>query len=145
MIGGLQGEFGDLNIKYLKQKISKCWSQISESFRRTPWHCAKWLRNFRSKRTTFSQQKGDFAAVQNSSFSLQWSTSNGFNSFISALNHAPFEALDCWLHELRNDIYYDKLRSRKYSKSLQQWLFSWILHVRFLSLLSLLAFMICLW
>ena len=28
MIGGLQGEFGDLDIKYLKQKISKCRSQI---------------------------------------------------------------------------------------------------------------------
>ena len=84
MIGGLQGEFGDLDIKYLKQNISKCRSHIrdldikylkqniskylngrshisgsfrrilkkniskcrshmSGSFRRTPWHCAKWL------------------------------------------------------------------------------------------------------
>ena len=34
MIGGLQGEFGDLDIKYLKQKISKCQLQISGSFRR---------------------------------------------------------------------------------------------------------------
>ena len=34
MIGGLQGEFGYLDIKYLKQKISKCRSQISGSFRR---------------------------------------------------------------------------------------------------------------
>nr|CAN72922.1 hypothetical protein VITISV_035250 [Vitis vinifera] len=39
------GEFGDLDIKYLKQNISKCRSQISGSFRRTPRHCAKWLRN----------------------------------------------------------------------------------------------------
>ena len=31
MIGGLQGEFGDLDIKYLKQNISK---SRSESFRR---------------------------------------------------------------------------------------------------------------
>ena len=38
-----------------------------------------------------------------------------------------------------------QLSSRKCSKSVQQWLSSWILHVRFLSLLSLLAFMICLW
>ena len=30
-----------------------------------------------------SQQKGDFAAVKNSSFSLEWSASNGCNSFIS--------------------------------------------------------------
>ena len=45
MMGGLQGDFGDLDIKYLKQNISKCRSQISGSFRRTPRHCAKWLRN----------------------------------------------------------------------------------------------------
>ena len=50
MIGGLQGDFGDLDIKYLKKNISKCWSHISESFRRTPRHCAKWLRNSPSKR-----------------------------------------------------------------------------------------------
>ncbi|RVW82087.1 hypothetical protein CK203_052461 [Vitis vinifera] len=41
----IQGEFGDLDIKYLKQNISKCRSQISGSFRRTPRHCAKWLQN----------------------------------------------------------------------------------------------------
>ena len=34
MIGGLQGEFGDLDIKYLKQNISRCRSEISGSFRR---------------------------------------------------------------------------------------------------------------
>ena len=50
MIGGLQGDFGDLDIKYLKQNISKCRSQISGSFRRTPRHCAKWLRNSPGKR-----------------------------------------------------------------------------------------------
>ena len=31
MIGGLQGENGDLDIKYLKQKIKKCRLQISGS------------------------------------------------------------------------------------------------------------------
>ena len=45
MIGGLQGDFGNLDIKYLKQNISKCRSQISGSFRRTPRHSAKYLRN----------------------------------------------------------------------------------------------------
>ena len=39
MIGGLQGEFGDLDIKYIKQNSSKCRSQISGSFRRTSRHC----------------------------------------------------------------------------------------------------------
>ena len=34
MIGGLQGEFRDLDIKYLKQNISKSQSKISGSFRR---------------------------------------------------------------------------------------------------------------
>ena len=42
MMGGLQGDFGDLDIKYLKKNISKCWSHISKSFKRTPRHCAKW-------------------------------------------------------------------------------------------------------
>ena len=50
MIGGLQGEFGDVDIKYLKKNISKCRSHILGSFRRTPWHCAKWLRNSPGKR-----------------------------------------------------------------------------------------------
>ena len=50
MIGGLQGEFGDLDTKYLKQNILKCQSQIFGSFRRTPRHCAKWLRNSSGKR-----------------------------------------------------------------------------------------------
>ena len=39
MIGGLQGEFGDLDIKYLEQNISKSWSEISGSFRRTLQLC----------------------------------------------------------------------------------------------------------
>ena len=45
MIGELQGDFGNLDIKYLKQNISKCRSQISGSFRITLRYCAKWLRN----------------------------------------------------------------------------------------------------
>ena len=39
MIGGLQGEFGDLDIKYLKQNISKSRSKISGSFGRTLQLC----------------------------------------------------------------------------------------------------------
>ena len=34
MIGGLQREFGDLDIKYLKQNISKSRLEISGSFKR---------------------------------------------------------------------------------------------------------------
>ena len=62
MIGGLQGEFEDLDIKYLKQKISKCQSQISGSFRRTP--CKRAVK-FRSKKDTILQPKVDFAVVRN--------------------------------------------------------------------------------
>ena len=51
--------------------------------------------------TKFSQEKDNiFAAVQHSTFSLEWSTCNGCNSLISTPNRAPFEALDCWLPEL---------------------------------------------
>ena len=46
MIGGLQGEFGDLDIKYLKQKISKNvgrkYREASGEFRSR----ARGLRNF---------------------------------------------------------------------------------------------------
>ena len=63
MICGLQGEFGDLDIKYLKQNISKCRSQISGSFRRNSVALCKMA-------VKFSQQTGDFAAVQKSSFNL---------------------------------------------------------------------------
>ena len=52
----------------------------------------------------FSQQKADFAAVQKSSFSLEWSAWNGCNSFVSTPNRAPFEALDSWLPDLWNGI-----------------------------------------
>ena len=52
----------------------------------------------------FSQQKADFAAVQKSSFSLEWSACNGCNSFVSTPNRAPFKSLDCWLPELWNGI-----------------------------------------
>ena len=50
MIGGLQGEFGDLDIKYLKQNILKSRSEISGSFRRTPRHCILRERNSPGKR-----------------------------------------------------------------------------------------------
>ena len=57
MIGGLQGEFGDLDIKYLKQNISKCRLQISGGFRRTP-------QLFVQEGCEISQQKGQHFAAQ---------------------------------------------------------------------------------
>ena len=64
MIGGLQGEFGDLDIKYLNQKISKCRSQISGSFRGISQPCKR-AAKFHSIKDTISQPKADFAAVRN--------------------------------------------------------------------------------
>ena len=61
-IGGLQGEFGDLDIKYLKQKISKCRSQISGSFRRNSSAVQEGC-EISQKKDTISQPKADFAAV----------------------------------------------------------------------------------
>ena len=49
-----------------------------------------------------SQQKGDFATLcKNAFFSLESLTCSGCNFFVSTPNYAPFEALDCWLPELK--------------------------------------------
>ena len=100
---------------------------------------ARWLRNFAAWRTPFRSQRL-ISQPAKLAFSLVWSTFNGSNFFISTPNCAPFEALDWWLPELQNDS-----GSRKCSKSGWQWLSFWMLHGGFLSLLSLLSFMICLW
>ena len=141
MIGGLQGEFGDLDIKYLKQNISKC---RSGSFRRTPRHCAKWLRKFRSKRTTFSQPKADFAAVQN--FLLAWSdwllmaVTPSFQLRIT--HHLKHWIFDFLSFETTYSMH--KLNSRKCSKSGWHDCHQECFMTGF-SLLPLLAFRICLW
>ena len=53
MISGLQGEFGDLDIKYLEQNISKNvdhkYQEALGEFR----SCARGLQNFTAKRTPF--------------------------------------------------------------------------------------------
>nr|CAN76323.1 hypothetical protein VITISV_037363 [Vitis vinifera] len=49
-IDSTHGEEWKFIQKYLKKNIQKCQSQLSGSFRRTPVHCSKWLRNSRSKR-----------------------------------------------------------------------------------------------
>ena len=57
MIGGLQGENGDLNNKYLKKKnqkvsVANIWKH-SGGFRRH----ARWLQNFPSLRSPFRSQR----------------------------------------------------------------------------------------
>ena len=48
--------------------------------------------------------KGWFRSCAKSSFSLEWSSCNGCISFVSTLNCALFEVLNCWLLELWNGI-----------------------------------------
>ena len=65
MIGGLQGEEWKFIQKYLKKNIQKCRSQISGSTREN-FRCT-----VQNGREIISQQKGDFTAMQNSSFILE--------------------------------------------------------------------------
>ena len=61
MIGGLQGENGDLNIKYLKKinlkvLVANIWKH-SGGFRRH----ARWAAKFCNLKVSISQPKADFA------------------------------------------------------------------------------------
>ena len=63
-----------------------------------PKHCAKRLWNH-------SATKGWFRnTLLNPSFSLEWSSCNGCNFFVSTPNCIPFEELDYWLPEIWNGI-----------------------------------------
>ena len=92
MIGGLQGDFRDLDNKYLKQNILKypkisvenilrCRSEIAWSFRNTQQHCAEWLLSHpgmkypdvKCRRTEFSGYEMSRVAK------LSGSTSSGFH------------------------------------------------------------------
>ena len=57
MISGLQGEFGDLDNKYLKQNISKCQLEISGSFMRTVQLCVSdWVGATRGSRYVWPEK-----------------------------------------------------------------------------------------
>ena len=142
MIGGLQGEFGDLDIKYLKQNIKKMSvaniGKLQEKFH------SKRAAKFPSKRTTFSQPKADFAVVRN--FPSAWSdrllmaVTPSFQLCI--VHHLKHWIVDFLSFETTYSMH--KLNSRKYSKSgwhdchLECFMLDF-------SLLPLLAFRICLW
>ena len=144
MIGGLQGEFGDLDIKYLKQKISKCRSQISGSFRRNYVALCKMAAKFSQQKDNIFAPKGWFCSRAKFSFSLEWSASNGCNSFISSPNHTSFKALDCDFLSFKMTYSMHKLDSRKCSKSGLHDCHQECFMADF-SLLPFLAFWICLW
>ena len=54
MIGGLQGEFGELDIKYLKQKYLKIFQNVDRTYREASGEhrgtVQNWLRNSQGKR-----------------------------------------------------------------------------------------------
>ena len=99
---------------------------------------ARWLRNFATWRTPFRSLRNWPSAW------CDWLPMSITSSFQLWFAHR----LKLWISDfLSFETKYSmhKIESRKGSKSIQQLLSSWILHVRFLSFLSLLAFMICLW
>ena len=138
MIGGLQGENGDLNNKYLKKKnlkvsITNIWKH-SGGFRSMQdglWNFPSWRSPFRSLRNWPSTWCDRLPMALTSSFQLR------------IMYHLKRWIADFPSFEKKYSMH--EIDSRKYLKCVQQLLSSWILHVRFLSLLSLLAFMICFW
>ena len=62
MIGGLQGDFGNLDIKYLKQKISKMSVANIGKLKRISKPCKR-AAKFRSMKDTISHPKADFATL----------------------------------------------------------------------------------
>ena len=143
MIGGLQGEFRDLDIKYLKQNILKypkmSVANIGKLQENTAALCRKIFQNvgrtyreasgehrscackraakFRSKRTTFSQPKADFTVVQNlpSAWS-DWLPMAVTPSFqLRIMHHLKHWIVDFLSFETTYSMH--KLNSRKCSKS----------------------------
>ena len=63
MIGGLQGENGDLNNKYLKKKSKSVGHKYLEALRRISQAC-KMAAKFCKLKVSISQPKADFAATK---------------------------------------------------------------------------------
>ena len=132
--------------------VANIWKH-SGGFRRR----ARWLRNFASWRTPFRSQrlisqpsscdfaaKGWFSSLQN--WPSAWCDQLPM-ALTSSFQLRFTYHLKCWISDFpifKMTYSMHEMDSRKYSKYVQQLMSSWILHVRFLSLLSLLAFMICL-
>ena len=113
---------------------------------------------FRSMKDTISQPKADFVAILSwfRNQRLIYNPRNWPSAWCDQLPMALTPSFQLWImHRLKHWIAdflsfettysMHNLSSRKYSKRGWKFLFSWMLHVRFLSLLSLLEFMICLW
>ena len=130
--------------KDLKISVANIWKHLGEFHRR-----ARWLWNFASWRTTFRSQrfatKGWFRIPQNWPSTwcdrLPMALTSSFQIWI--MHHLKHCISDFSSFETKYNVH--KLSSKKCSKSVQQLLSSWILHVRFLSLFLFLTFMICFW
>ena len=144
MIGGLQGEFVDLDIKYLKQKISKCRSQISGSFTRNSVALCKMAMKL-------SQQKDNIFAAQGW-FRSRAKIPSTWSDLLAMAVTPSFQLRIT--HRLKHWIFYflifettyrmHKLDSKKCSKSCLHDCHQECFLADF-SLLPLLAFRICLW
>ena len=139
--------------KNRKMSVANIWKH-SGGFRR----CARWLWNFASWRTPFrshhlviSQPKADFATKGWFRNLRNWPSAWCDRlpmALTSSILLRIMHHLKHWISDFpsfKTKYSMHKMDSRKCSKSIQQLLSSWILHVRFLSLLSLLAFMIYFW
>ena len=106
MIGGLQGEFGDLDIKYLKQNISKSRSKISEGFRRNSVALCKmetWWDNALPEASTVraSLEGKQLFAAEVQRWVLEWAPLTGLSCGLKErktwpLWFAPFRVAEIW-------------------------------------------------
>ena len=135
MIGGLQGENADLNNKYLKKNLKESVTNI--------WEHTSGFRSLQHDLRKFRKLKVSISQLAKLSFSLVRLSSNGHNFFISALI-----CLKSWTPDFPSFkrhiicIKWTPRSARNVSYSCCPLAF---LHVRFLSLFFLLAFLICFW
>ena len=120
--------------KYQKMSVANIWKHSGE-FRR----CTKWLWNFADVQDgceIISQPKVDFAALRN--WPSAWCDHLPM-ALTSSLQLRFANRLKCWISNFpRFEKKYSmqQMDFKKCSKSVKQLMYSWILHVRFLSLLS---------
>ena len=120
--------------KYQKMSVANIWKHSGEFRRRT-----KWLRNFTDEQDGYeiiSQPKADFAALRNwpSTWSDLLPMALTFSFQLQFVNR-----LKRWITDFpsfKTTYTIHQMDFRKCSKSVKQLMSSWILHVRFLSLLS---------
>ena len=131
MIGGLQGENGDLDIKIWNKKSKNVDHKYREALRRISQAC-KMAAKFHNLKDTISQPKVDFAALQN------WPSAWSDRLPMAVTPSFQLRIMHHLKHWIANFLSFEttysmhKWSSRKCSKSGWQWLSSRMLHGRFL-------------